>query len=315
MGTSNFFRQAISAVAWKFGYEFVHGGVRHHAYTLVSETLFAAEADAKRGDLSAALARLRELPLDHLGHLLLHIPKEFEALQSFLPTMPPREVQMSWTGSAGLALLRQSCAFVRSAEATFSRATATDLRGKRILDYGCGWGRLLRLMYHYSAPESLYGVDAWDKSIAICRQTGLLGNIELCDSLPASLPFGGTQFDLIYAFSVFTHLSQRASDIVQATIRARIKENGLFVLTVRPIEHWRHWSRAKEKAISASLMEEHRRKGFAFASYPPGEQGPDYGEASMSLDYIESRWTNWSLFGFDHSLIDPDQLVVFLRPR
>jgi hypothetical protein len=99
MGTLRFLRQAIPAIASKIGYEIVDTGIRSpqgsQAYTFVSETLLAAEAHAKRGDLAAALGTLRELPLDHLGLLLLEPPRFFVALRSVLPTMPSREIQVS----------------------------------------------------------------------------------------------------------------------------------------------------------------------------------------------------------------------------
>ena len=43
-------------------------------------------------------------------------------------------------------------------------------------------------------------------------------------------------FDLIYAFSVFTHLSEKTAHIVLSTLRDHIADTGVLVLTIRPKE-------------------------------------------------------------------------------
>ena len=137
-----------------------------------------------------AMGTLAELTIDELGLLLMDVPGTYPALRRFLPTMPADEVQRAWTGLAGVDLLRQSCAFARSVELAFCNYRHRSLKGATILDYGCGWGRLIRLMYHYSPPQKLFGVDPWDQSIELCRSHGLKGNLAICDYVPNSLPFG-----------------------------------------------------------------------------------------------------------------------------
>lgn len=107
-----------------------------------------------------------------------------------------------------------------------------------MLDYGCGWGRLIRLLYKYTPPARIYGVDPWDKSIDICKESGIRADLAVSDYLPKTLPFEGKKFDLIYAFSVFTHLSERAATMALAACRERIKNDGMMVITARPLSYW-----------------------------------------------------------------------------
>jgi len=125
--------------------------------------------------------------------------------------MASAQVQNQWTGDNGLPLLRQSANFVRSAVFTFGRLTGRTLNGASILDYGCGYGRLSRLMYYFTDPQNLFGVDPWDQSIDICRQDGLGVNFLQSHYVPETLPLPRADFDLIFAFSVFTHLSLRST--------------------------------------------------------------------------------------------------------
>jgi SAM-dependent methyltransferase len=75
-----------------------------------------------------------------------------------------------------------------------------------LLDWGCGCGRVLR---HWSGlPRTrVVGCDINPKMVEWCE--GHLDFAEVSVSeLEPPLPSAGSTFDLIYAFSVFTHLSE-----------------------------------------------------------------------------------------------------------
>jgi len=265
---------------------------------------------------SEAFEALRHLSIEQLGELLLDVPARFGALKAALPEMPSDQFQREWTGSSGHALLRQSCAFVRSMERAYKRLTGRPLEGRTILDYGCGWGRLLRLMYRFSRPEQIYGVDPWDLPIETCRRTRVLGNLAQCDEVPPALPFEGVTFDLVYAFSVFTHLSEKTADAVLRAIRRRIDGKGLLVLTIRPVNYWSVHSHYPPGTSIELMRTRHRELGFAFIPHerPPIDGDVTFGDTSIALDYIERNWTEWQLAGTERNKIDPYQLVLFLRP-
>lgn len=56
------------------------------------------------------------------------------------------------------------------------------------------------------------------QSIEQCEQHNVKANLALSQWVPRSLPFE-RQFDLIYAFSVFTHLSEKTVHVVLSTLR------------------------------------------------------------------------------------------------
>ena len=45
-----------------------------------------------------------------------------------------------------------------------------------------------------------------------CREQGVIGHLALSEWVPRTLPFPGP-FDLIYAYSVFTHLSEKTTRV------------------------------------------------------------------------------------------------------
>lgn len=278
------------------------------------QLILQANAAAARGDHAGALRLLRQLPLQTFGELLLDIPEFHPALRAWLPSMASDKVQRSWTGSSGRALLAQSIDFVTAIDRACQRWLGHGIQGC-VLDYGCGWGRLLRLLPWYIDPHQLYGIDAWGPSLELCRQHGCLGHIMRCDEIPQGLPCNGP-FDLVYAFSVFTHLSARTADAVLNALHPRVAADGLLVITIRPPGYWDVHQGWREGYTRASLLQCHHREGFAFMPHyrEPVSGELTYGDTSMTLEYIERQWPQWRILGTDHNPSDPWQILVFLQP-
>ena len=268
---------------------------------------------ARNGDVYAGL---RELPVDAVADVLNFIPSEYGYAHATLPSMAPDAIQDSWTGTHGYPLLLQSSAFVRVLENGFRRFTGRGLDDATILDYGCGWGRLIRLMYRFTAPENLYGCDPWDRSIELCQESRLAGNFSVSEYIPTRPPFPGKKFDLIYAFSVFTHLSARSGNAVVKVCRECIADDGMMVVTIRPLSYWAAHDQRQNVVDVEAMKAAHSEKGFAYT--PHGREPIDgditYGDTSMTLDYIKANWKGWDVAGVEFNLQDPYQTIVFLRP-
>lgn len=273
-----------------------------------------AEVDRKLAkDSTAELPEvLRSIPLEVFGELCLGVPDNLAAIRSRLPTMASEEVQRNWTGNCGKPLMLQSVAFVRTMLSMRGGCGGKETAALRILDFGCGWGRLLRLLLKYVPAERLHGVDPWHRSIDLCREHGIPCRLALSDYIPRSLPFEGP-FDLVYAFSVFTHLSESTARTALATIRRSIAEDGLLCLTIRPIEYWQHHGPKGEPAC----IERHRDRGFAFlphAEREPVEGEITYGDTSMTIEHLATLAEGWKIAEVEWNPCDPLQVLVALLP-
>jgi SAM-dependent methyltransferase len=271
-----------------------------------------AKAEASGPD---CLDVLRSLPLDDFGQVLISLPlPEYPNISRCLPRMASAEVQRNWTGNDGIHLLRQTNTFVRLVSHNFQALCGRPLEGARVLDFGCGYGRIMRSMYYFTDPTNLYGCDPWDVSIGLCKDAGVLGNLAVSEYLPKALPFEDT-FDLAYAFSVFTHLSERATKQCLDTLRAQLSPNGLLVITIRPIEYWQI-DNSINKDEAEKLMEQHRHTGFAFRPHAIAAVDGDitYGDTSMTLEYLTERFPSLKIAKIERSLDDPWQILVFMRP-
>ena len=66
--------------------------------------------------------------------------------------------------------------------------------------------------------------------IDICRNTGVPGQMILLEAMPPS-PLPSAQFDLAFAFSVFSHLSPKAHLAWRTELARVMKPNGLLFIT------------------------------------------------------------------------------------
>jgi SAM-dependent methyltransferase len=307
----------------------LHFSAAHHRHTNVelrkkrmlsifSPVVRAAENAAERNDLQACLAELRKLPLSEFGTLFFSLPRsDYPAMSSLLPRMADQSVQKGWTGAVGDALLKGTVGLVNAGVYGYQAVTGEVLDGKRILDFGCGYGRMIRLMYKFTDVDSVYGCDPWDKSIQICKADGVLGNFEISDYLPERLPFTGQKFDYIYAHSVFTHTSERATKAALTAIRQAIAPRGALLITVRPIEFWAQLGGNNSNVQVVELEQAHERNGFAFYPHnrPPVDGDITYGDTSISLEYLKSNFPFWKIARVDVTLDSPFQIFVFMTPQ
>lgn len=270
----------------------------------------AAISSAAPGDVPRLL---EALPLDIFALLLLERPAAFRNLREYLPPLPSGEIQESWNGAQGRELLRMSVDFVKAIGAKYSAMSPKPLPQTDVLDFGCGWGRLMRLMLRYVPEDQLYGVDPWDESLQLCRSCGVRGHLALSDYVPRALPFE-RRFDLIYAFSVLTHLSRKTTLQVLSTLRRYISDEGWLLVTIRPEEYWHYHDGGKD---ADERIAAHRRDGFSFVPHDrvPIDGDVTYGDTTFTLDWLaDAAQGNWVIHSTDYCMGDLLQVIVALRP-
>lgn len=285
--------------------------MQRHIAEVIRQIETSSNAD---GDRRTSIEALRQLGLNDFLNALWEMPKpEFPKASASLPPMASKETQARWTGASGEILMRATLSFVRAAAANYAEITGQTLRGKKILDFGCGYGRMLRAFAYYS--DNVVGVDPWSESIKVCAEAGL-PNVHLSDYLPMSLPVD-KDFDFAFAFSVFTHLSQRATTTSLAAIRKHVKTGGILCVTIRPIEYWRSQKMYSERGESwlRTVEDQHETEGFVFAPHQREAVDGDitYGDTSMTVDYLQSIAAGWQIAAMDRSSDDLMQRYMYLR--
>lgn len=292
------------------------------------EPLFGEELDRIDAALEGAgpdgYALFRDLD-DDLWSLLL--TKEFTGwprIRSFLPDLPEPALQQMWNGTSGPTLAAQSVCFYRKLKASQSAHGKAPLSESRVLDFGCGWGRLTRMLGRDVEPGNLYGCDPVETILEVCRDSRVPARLARSEFLPEELPFS-EKFDLVFAFSVFTHISEAAHLASLRAIHKGLAEDGLLVVTVRPpayIEFNPLMSPAIER-LGPDYLAKLRDPRYVFVphetdghpQYDDAAEDPmSYGETVITLPYVREKWSEMFEL-LDVSVLTGDMYQVALTLR
>jgi SAM-dependent methyltransferase len=179
------------------------------------------------------------------------------------------------TGMSAMVAINKSLAAAGKSEA--------DVR--RVLDYACRYGRVLRWLMAGFPQASVIGVDVDAKAVASARET--LGAdtrvLDLTLAKPIDAPV-----DLIWVGSLFTHLSEHESGRVLNYLHDHLDPGGLVVLTTHGalVENRlrnRERTYGLDEAGVVELLKTYDDTGFGFAPYPKSK---DYGISLSSEEKI-----------------------------
>lgn len=204
-------------------------------------------------------------------------------------------------------------------------------RPGRMLDLGCGCGRLLRVMARHADVLELHGADVDADAIQFCKKTFDFAEFL---KLPHAPPTGyqARTFDAIYAYSVFTHLP-KTRNVVWIRELARIAVPGaLVVLTTGGRRLVEHYLAGRPDPVPSSdelraRIPELEREGFLFFPYEGMEftdrrnseffgnwDLSEYGMTFLLEDYVRAHWLEeFDLVAFYEAPDDWQDFVVLRR--
>ncbi len=237
-----------------------------------------------------------------------------------MPRFPHRHVQERWVGSSDERALREAFNFYTYVKA-YSDALGMALHsGSKMLDFGCGWGRCTRMFWNDIAPGGIHGVDIDHEILASCRTLGAPGTYNLIE--PAGeLPFDSATFDVIVAYSLFSHFPEPIANSWMKELSRVSKSGCVFVYNVEPrrfldfiaslpenpSSSW-HAGLARFKGSMPSIMQKFDEGRFCFLPTSGGGEymsADVYGDAVIPEAYIRRNWDQ--LFRTSAYIDDPDK--------
>ena len=224
------------------------------------------------------------------------------------PASPAPEWQSAFVGSSGVSALQEAFKFYQFIKAQAAHHGRPLDRMSRVLDFGCGWGRYIRFFMKCIDSTSLFGVDVDPDMIGFCKISGLPAQFATVPPLGPTA-FEAKSFDLIYAYSVFSHLSEPAHLAWLQEFSRLLRPGGLLVATTQARHFMDHVQAVKRKPPdtrsdwerslcigfpdATEVLAAYDRGEFVFAATGGGDHRPSsfYGEALIPRSYIERRWS------------------------
>ncbi len=251
-------------------------------------------------------------------------------LRNMLPGMPSEDVQLQYTGDKGDPILREGFNAYRVFRDQYETYVGPISQCDAVLDFGCGWGRIIRFFLKDVEPTSIWGADPVEEMIDLCRQANRWCNFRHIGTEPPS-PFADDTFDLIYSFSVFSHLSEEMHESWLVELTRILKPGGLMVATTRNREFINHCASLRERADLASIHPGPRSSAEAFldtrqslADFDAGkycfsplahDKWSYWGDTAIPRDYVLRRWTPHLTFVdyIDDTNVCPQNVIVMRK--
>jgi len=138
--------------------------------------------------------------------------------------LPPRRLMVRVAGTADADW------FLRSGRAGYDAIAAHVPLGDvgSVLDFGCGCGRVTRYFHDFAGEVA--GSDVSTQAIEWCRANLRFAPFEV-NGLAPPLAFADDSFDLVYALSVFTHLTEDLQLAWRDELRRVLRPGGRLLLT------------------------------------------------------------------------------------
>lgn len=163
-----------------------------------------------------------------------------EAVEDGRP-MPPTDLAMLVSGPSRRWFSEQGRAHAQMIRGLAARHGADFEAGLDVLDFGCGAGRIARWL----APEVIAGGGAFTGSdlnprlVAWCAAN--LPGRYLSNGLKPPLDVAGHSQDLVYGYSVLTHLTEATARAWLAELARVIRPGGLAVLSFHDEAYAARW--------------------------------------------------------------------------
>lgn len=285
----------------------------------------------KRNTISPIQRELKKLSAETWLDYLLgerSIPEKFIPI---IPRMPSETVQLHFTGASGRTTLLQSLDFYEIAkENIISHGIKLD-DSKKLLDFGCGWGRIVRMWIKDIPGRHIYGVDPMADIINICKETIPQVNFHRIDPAPPISIFNDTMFDLLTAYSVFSHLNETYLNNWFNEFSRLLKKGGLLFITTRSRYFINHLQLLRDKNdyddYAVGLRDCFTDLDTAFSEYDKGNvvhqpigggslSNTFYGETCVPEAYFHRFENHFDILKFIPQLkYETNQALAILRRK
>jgi len=169
------------------------------------------------------------------------------------PPLPPPELRVLVAGTADIDwFLTAGRATAEIIVESVSRTSRSIDEMEAVLDFGCGCGRVVRHMPEFTSAQ-IVGSDYNPELVGWVRDN-LPQIIAAENKVEPPLAFPEAKFDLVYAISVFTHLTEELQQRWVSELARVIKPGGLLVFSTHGTRYLDRLGSKETKRFRAGEM-------------------------------------------------------------
>ena len=160
---------------------------------------------------------------------------------------------------------------------------------KRVLDFGCGSGRVVRWFQDWIPASRISAVDINEPALEWCRHS--ISGVEFKRApIEPPLPYGPNEFDFIFGVSVLTHFDEELQVQWLGELQRICRPGGYVFLSI-------HGPHKADRDLAGSERTAFESAGFFFRRPPHDgslEGMPDFYQVTYhSHAYVERVWANY----------------------
>lgn len=145
-----------------------------------------------------------------------------------------------------------------------------EFKNKKILDWGCGSGRIIRHISTFiDNSNSIIGTDYNLKYTTWCKEN--TKNVTINNNeLTPPLKYKNSSFDAIYGISIVTHLSEKMHHLWLEELHRTLKKGGFLLLTTHGTCFKTKLTQKEQQLFDTGFLIEHKYRiegNRLFASY------------------------------------------------
>ena len=240
------------------------------------------------------------------------------------PTLPDVEVQRTIQGNSAEIAVRGSVAFYRTIRDTLSAHAISFTETQKLLDFGTGWGRIIRPFMRDFQLENLYAVEPETEWCLTARRCNPYITVLQSDFMPP-LPFRDQFFDYIIAYSIFTHLPEDMFNAWFREFERLVRPGGIVAFTflgdrtiaelkkyARPLSNGQDvhfWHRILIDALEKDDPKGDRYESDEFIFLNTG-MSSQYGDTFVSPRLVRKLLKEWNIISIDSTSLAQDMCVM-----
>jgi cyclopropane fatty-acyl-phospholipid synthase-like methyltransferase len=217
--------------------------------------------------------------------------RKYPELRNLLPGLPDSKIQTNLTGAAG----DNSMLHGYGQYSIFRKLIAKHMKKgaslRSMLDFGCGYGRILRFFIRDFPEAELHGLDINEDYVKWCSENIRYGKFAQSGVWPPTI-YSDSKFDAICSFSVFSHLNEENGTAWLKELNRICSTDGLVIVTI-----WSHPNRTRDYHAPYfpdydGLIKDYDSGKFCFTGrhYPKDWV---YAEALIPPSYIINVWSRY----------------------